>query len=1252
MDPFRNSSIVSIPPRRTEVPAFRETVGTNTTARRVEALQSDGRSHIAFNNNPTNSAMREFETMFRATDAALLKELFGQGQNDPSRSHVENRIGSFLLELDRDSELRGSLEVALIHDDNLRDEASKAAAHEKMNSFMDMEKRAQLAYRIHRDRFPTAIWHCCKNLCFARVATDPRQYMLLDELILIHDHANRCHAATENLPSYVQARRRGIGTSTVAFAAPSREEREVMTGELRGTDREKALRKFAKFVLEVLPFLYGQQDSPTGTAHPKRKLCTQATCCLLGVSRNFLYNRKTMPNPESATEDDLTSVIDVAGLRLRQHRRNGDGRGYPALQDMRDYNCGCDIPCFCGVPEWTLVSEYNDFIKLAKELKPRHKENRFLLNRLFSPLSNSTTCVCNRALSALYTVSEALVADVRRVLDIMCADSSMRERPLLSDGSTRYSYDRNHPINRYSDAVRDKVENNLDMVLRADPAGSTGASVCRVYSPEINTQEKLRTVLHNALDDDVSVECELSASTLQRMVKDYLKRRNYSAVSFTQSDHNACPNCKTLHYAVLQYHHEAVIMKREKDELSVRPQPFSEPDQKRLDILSSAISSKQFQEDQCLNELNVHNSRDARIRGSVKRLSDYSRIVENRYRGMRAGQSRYEGFSESVVWKMFPDRVCMTHQDDMSKIDLPHFVVTASSDITRWRFDVNAHVSAVTNDAVVLSHEQGTGPKNASAIIEEILMNHVLSCRGESIMIIVSDNAAVGKNWQTTVALPQYIVDQGLAEIVLVVFLENNHGKWLADMLFGQFQSRRKREVLLGVDDMLSGFEHINRKTGKAHGFAVNPLSSIDFTAVFQSLGYETKPPADFGFIKRNIHFSCACVAGAKNRLHSELRELLGTALPDDAGMVRLSTEPPGPTAQSQLRYEERYTDVPAARIRSSNDGDNTSREWQHLDDAADVPLVVPQEIGYSPSGNGVVSTRTAEHVGFNGIEFRRLAACPEMKDTSKPLVRQAWPRGLLEMRSGATGSDEPIATSESVKCAPLNWIVRRPVRHFCLSDTDWKARYPPRNLLNAKFRKGPREKEPWLPTATYYEPPFPVIDGTAACSAMKELAAEHQDIGEPVHFLHALRAIYRAMGDRDGVSDIWLQRRATMPSRAALARYRDELRVYVERERGHPKARKTLRQVFKDDERVLSEVAQVLSQHSTGASARTLRTLRTLKTQTLLRLFEEAENTPGALDRFYHVLEKDQERYARELKEFKDKQTQFDEEHGLLPLQ
>ena len=188
-----------------------------------------------------------------------------------------------------------------------------------------------------------------------------------------------------------------------------------------------------------------------------------------------------------------------------------------------------------------------------------------------------------------------------------------------------------------------------------------------------------------------------------------------------------------------------------------------------------------------------HNERCAVIGASVKGWSGLLRDTENSYRGLNVCGDG---------WTSLQNHALVTHQDDMTKFDPPHFVVNASAYTTRWRFDVNARVTAVTMDAVVFSHEQRTGSKNASEIIEMSLIDYTVRCKGGSIKIVVSDNASVGKNWLSSIVLPQYMVDQGLADIVIVVFLEKNHGNWLADMLFGQWQTRRRRSTLLSVDDM------------------------------------------------------------------------------------------------------------------------------------------------------------------------------------------------------------------------------------------------------------------------------------------------------------------------------------------------------------------------------------------------------------------------------------------------------------------
>lgn len=114
---------------------------------------------------------------------------------------------------------------------------------------------------------------------------------------------------------------------------------------------------------------------------------------------------------------------------------------------------------------------------------------------------------------------------------------------------------------------------------------------------------------------------------------------------------------------------------------------------------------------------------------------------------------------------------------------------------------------------------------------------------------------------------------------------------------------KAERSTLLSIDDLLSEFDAVHTRGGSVQGFAVNPLSSVDFVTILDSLGYETKPPKNFGFNKRNIHFATACRQSAK-----ELRS------PEDDGMVRIYSSPPSSCCEIELAYAERPFDLPAAQ--------------------------------------------------------------------------------------------------------------------------------------------------------------------------------------------------------------------------------------------------------------------------------------------------------------------------------------------------
>lgn len=426
--------------------------------------------------------------------------------------------------------------IASMHSE--RSPALNLTSSDTGRQIVELERKAQAAFDSYKDRFPAEVWHCCHSFCFARIVMDPENVVLVRELRDIHRISKKLHKAVDEVTRYIEIRKKGIGGSHVAFVAASREQREQDLGMFTGTERQKALRHLADFIIEVLPFLYAKADAPSGTRCPKRNICTGSICCLLGVSRSFLYARKSIRDPSRASDLELVSLVDTAGVRIRQHRRSGNRTGYSELQVLGEYECGCEEPCFSGVALSRLESEYDAFAALSMALNPRKKENRFLLNAMFCPLSNTTVKQCNRSLSAFFTVSTGFIADIRRLLEKLCSLPSPDDRTLLANSISGHYEHKKHPMNRFSDEVRDRVENHLDMILRADPAGSTDINICRVYSPEVNTQEKLRNLLTKRLDDDQAEEVRMSDCTMRRIVSEYLDARNLRIV-FKQTDHNA-----------------------------------------------------------------------------------------------------------------------------------------------------------------------------------------------------------------------------------------------------------------------------------------------------------------------------------------------------------------------------------------------------------------------------------------------------------------------------------------------------------------------------------------------------------------------------------------------------------------------------------------------------------------------------------------------------------------------------------------
>lgn len=516
-----------------------------------------------------NDSVHSYEvclSLVRHTDPAVRKRYLPE-QSSPTTKERTTKIQKLLLKI---TEATSS---TFLHSKGI-ERSTLAARTENTDQvefisrrLLQSKRRARATYELYETLFPRKIWHCCLGTCFALNASSVE---VVDMLAKICKTAKEVQDAVGVVGELVESRRRGAGGSNMAFHAPSRIAGEKEDGRV-GTDRQKAMRRFDKYVETIMPFLYASPGVELSGVRLRRKLCTQAIHFFLGVSRKILFRRskRIAPGAESSdpSKEVLASIIDLAGVRRRQHRRNGDRRGFPSIKDMNTYECGCVEPCFANVPDCRLERNYQRFLNISRQEKPRWTEHQFLLNIIFCPLSNSTVRQCDRAIEKLFTVSEGVVGAVRRTLHLMCNESLFEDQPLQPNWWNRGYLSANHPANRMDDDMRERIENHLNMILRPDPSGGEDKSVCSVYSTEVNTHEKLRKFLTGMLKSDNRGPGRLSSSSLQKRINEYLEAQNLR-VSFRQTDHNACPHCKTFKHASFRYQKEYKLLKAKLDTLS------------------------------------------------------------------------------------------------------------------------------------------------------------------------------------------------------------------------------------------------------------------------------------------------------------------------------------------------------------------------------------------------------------------------------------------------------------------------------------------------------------------------------------------------------------------------------------------------------------------------------------------------------------------------------------------------------------
>lgn len=89
--------------------------------------------------------------------------------------------------------------------------------------------------------------------------------------------------------------------------------------------------------------------------------------------------------------------------------------------------------------------------------------------------------------------------------------------------------------------------------------------------------------------------------------------------------------------------------------------------------------------------------------------------------------------------------------------------------------------------------------------------------------------------------------------------------------------------------------------------------------------------------------------------------------MPTETGCVRVSRSPPIDVPQHKLPLEERYLHVPACLLKKGNE---SIKYTNKLGRCSEHPLAITFEQTYVWSDYGVVSTKTFEEIGHNGINI------------------------------------------------------------------------------------------------------------------------------------------------------------------------------------------------------------------------------------------------------------------------------------------
>jgi len=545
---------------------------------------------------------------------------------------------------------------------------------------------------------------------------------------------------------------------------------------------------------QVVCALALQLRADDGTGKPS--CCWEAVCFLTDTSHKYWYG--VSPQGDSR--------VDFLGLRTTRRRR-ADRAGLDTYEVLVGTPCACGNRCQ-ETPRCVLVGRYNRIVA-AQSLRD---EAVVIVNLLFDNVGRRTALclsflerwlgVSQYRLKSLLNVVEAALAagiDLRSGVAFVERTPDGTHYLLAAPKGARGG------TNRTPASVVALVASHFHMVTRPLP----DLPYVRCVRSDVDGVTALYAS-YCALNPN----SEVSLTTYRRLVTDLLRTEGMLGLQRMIVDHNVDKVEKAVACALDRAHvsKQEALMWGDADE-----------------VQACAARMERLQ-----RHLKAHRAKRYNIRSFQAEFKAFATALL----GERAKELGADAQADWMKDHAFAslDVAAAYHHDDASALEDPVFKQTTQGmGLERFIRALHGATDVLREWPHFLLPEIGMGSKNASSVVDEIILNLLSDLNGEKFVVIYMDCASLNQNGLVMLALPQFLVDIGVAKAVMLVYFWQNDSKDASDRAFGQNCTALRGRCVVGIDDFAKVATESSTSRGghRATARIVEPYAMTDWTRFF-----------------------------------------------------------------------------------------------------------------------------------------------------------------------------------------------------------------------------------------------------------------------------------------------------------------------------------------------------------------------------------------------------------------------------------